>query len=73
MSDSKATLKVEPVTEGEYTREELEALTDQDMKDFSTFFSEQLGNSPPTDFENYFLKTYLLYKLGVQLANSQST
>lgn len=67
MSDSKATLELKPITEGEYTREELEKLADEDLRDFGRFFTEQLGNSQPTDFENYFLKTFIMYKLGVRM------
>jgi len=67
MSDSKATLKLEPITEGEYDRSELEKLADADMEDFASFFTEQLGNSTPTDYENYFLKTYLMFKLGTKM------
>lgn len=66
MSD-KTTLKVEPTEEGDYTREQLEKIADLDMEAFSSFFREQLGNSSPTDYENYFLKTYLMWKLGAKM------
>lgn len=67
MSDIKTTLKVEPISDGEYSKEQLEELTDKDIGAFAAFFTEQLGNSTPTDFENYFLKTYLMWKLGTKM------
>ena len=67
MSTIEATLKIEPIKSGEYDRKQLEVLADEDMKKFSEFFTTQLGNSPPTDYENYFLKTYLLFKLGTNM------
>lgn len=72
MSETKTTLKLEPVEPGDYDRVKLEELVDSDMAAFAQFF-QGMGNSPPTDYENFFLKTYLLYKLGVRLAEDQST
>jgi len=66
--NDKTTLKVEPIEEGQHSREQLEKIADLDIEAFSSFFQEQLGNSSPTDFENYFLKTYLMWKLGAKMA-----
>jgi len=66
MSDTHK-LKIEPTESGNFDQESLEKFVDEDMKCFSEFFTSQLGNSPPTDYENYFLKTYLLFKLGKKM------
>ena len=67
MSTIEATLKIEPIESGEFDRKQLEVFADEDIKKFSEFFTAQLGNSPPTDYERYFLKTYLLFKLGTRM------
>jgi len=67
MTEPKTTLKLEPIEAGDYDRAKLEELVNQDMEAFAHFFREQLGNSTPTDYENYFLKTYLMWKIGTPM------
>lgn len=67
MSDSKATLKLEPIEPGEHDRRQLEELADQDMEDFNQFMTGQLGQSPLTSYEKTILKTFMMFKLGVKM------
>jgi len=67
MNEFEQTLKIEPAISGTYKPEQLEEFANEDMKCFADFFTSQLGNSTPTDYENNFLKTYLLWKLGKKM------
>lgn len=66
---TEATLEVKPITDNSLDRKELEKLVDRDILNFAEFFQEQLSNSPPTDYERYFLKTYLMYKIGTKMTS----
>ena len=65
MSDS--TLRVEPLLEGEYNRDQLSRLVNADIADFNTFLTEELKQHSLLDVEVHMLKTFIMHRLGVKM------